>query len=167
MPITPRPSESKSDFTLPDEGVYTVQFVDYEGPMPSTFDRTKENIMLQFEIVDDDDFEGSKIKQYFGWSMHPTMSKLYPFICALYGKKIGDEDQVDLDELIGTRVNGTVIHIEKPDKNNPSQMVTFARLASVAPIRRKRPAAEPKPAPKPEPEYDEEQADDEEWPESA
>lgn len=160
MAKLPSPAQSQSEFVLPEEGVYTVELVDYDGPKPSTFDVDKETIELHFAIRDDDDYDGVKIRQYFGYTMHER-SKLYGAVKALIGGQIDDDDELDLDDLMGKRALGTVTIKEKPRRDNPAEMARFPRLDAFSPIRKKK-AKKPV---EPEPELDDD--DDEEWPESA
>lgn len=160
MTFLPKPSESQGDFTLPDPGMYTVEFIGYDGPEQSTFDPEKSIVWMRFNIINDDDFQGTEIKQLYGWSMHPTMSKLYPVVKALNGGQYDDDAELDLDDLIGNTMLATVEHIEKASRNNPGEMRTFARITGAAPVRRKK----AKPAPKPPVEDDEfEDDEDDVW----
>lgn len=138
MPTLPIPSESKAEFTVVEPGVYTLEFTNYDGPMTSNYDPDKETIQLEFTVRDDDEFDGSKIKQYYGFTMHPTMSKLYPVVKALLGGTIDDDAELELSDLIGRKVLGTIDTVTKPRKDNPKEMSTFARLVSAAPLRRSR-----------------------------
>lgn len=162
MAFLPKPSESQGDFVLPDPGMYTVEFTEYEGPQQSNYDPNKQVIYLKFNILNDEEFQGLQIKQLYGWSMHPTMSKLYPVIKALNGGTYDDNAELDIDSLIGRTMLATVEHIEKPSKNNPGDKMTFARITGAAAIRRKKKATPPPPPP-----VEDEFEDDEEWEEGA
>lgn len=146
MTTLPKPSESQGDFTLPDPGMYKVEFVGYDGPEQSTFDPEKSIVWMKFNILEDEDFQGTQIKQLYGWSMHPTMSKLYPVVKALNGGTYDDDAELDLDDLIGNLMMATVEHVEKASRNNPGETRTFARITGAAPVRRKKPKPAPKPA---------------------
>lgn len=177
MPALPRPSESTGDFIVPEPGAYNVEFTDFEGPLESTKFPGSQSVKLEFEILDDEEFEGVKIKQYYGWSMHKSRSRLYPVVKAMMGRDIEDDEDVELDDLIGAKVVATLSVGERPDRNDPSKKFTFAQIDSIAPVRKKKQDARPatdstrrparRPASQPEPEFDETQADDEDWPESA
>ena len=160
MATLPKPSESQGDFTLPDPGMYKVEFVGYDGPEQSTFDPEKSIVYLEFEITNDDDYDGEKLRQLYGWSMHPTMSKLYPVVKALNGGTYDDDAELDLDDLIGNLMQATVEHIEKASRTNPGEKRTFARITGAAPVRRKK----AKPAPQPVLEEDD---DEDVWEEAS
>lgn len=157
MAKLPSPAQSQTEFVLPDPGVYTVEFTDYDGPKPSSFDADKETIELTFTIREDEDYEGQKIRQYFGFSMHPQ-AKLYGAVKALVGGEIDEDEELDLDDLLGKRAMGTVTIKEKPRRDNPSEMARFPRIDAFSPIRRKK---------RRQPEPQEEAFDEDEWPESA
>lgn len=167
MAILPKPSESQGDFTLPDPGMYTVELISYDGPEQSMYDAEKSIVWLEFNILNDEDFQGTTIKQLYGWSMHPTMSKLYPVIKALNGGTYDDDAELDLDDLVGNRMMATVEHVEKASKNNPGETRTFARITGAAPIRRKKtkpaPQAKPKAVEADENPYEDDEDDDAVW----
>jgi hypothetical protein len=149
----PKPSESKGDFQVPDPGVYRMEFTSYDEPELSRF--KKENgddawrVKLEFVIRDEEsDFDGSKVMAWFSWSMHPK-SKLYPIVKAMLGREIDDDEEPDLDELIGTHIMGTLDH--KTSKRDDGSERTFANLIAASPVRKKKPslAAPPKKAPAP------------------
>lgn len=134
----PRKSESTGEFITPDAGVYTLEFMGYDDPVPSSFDEDKLRMKLKFEVVDDEEYEGVTVNQWYGVSMH-VRSKLYPVIKALRGGQEIDEDEdINLDELIGARIQGTLDKIEKPDKNDPTRTIEFPVLVAASPIRKKK-----------------------------
>jgi len=163
MAFLPKPSDSTGDFIVPEPGVYTLEFIGFDGPKQSPFDPDKQQIELQFEVVDDDEYTGVKIKKFCGWTMHKTMSALYPIVKGLAGRDIEDDEDFQLDDCIGTKVQGTIVNVTKPSKRNPGEEVTFANIDSVVAIRRRRQAAKPDENAFQMPKNDEA----EEWPESA
>jgi hypothetical protein len=140
MSFLPKPSDSTGDFVVPEPGVYTLEFTHYDGPKQSPWDEEKQVIDLHFEIVDDDEYGGHKMKKTCGWTMHKTMSSLYPMVCALFGREIEDDEDVNLDDVIGVKVDGTIINTRKPSKRNPGQEVVFANIDSIAKKRGRRQA---------------------------
>lgn len=117
-----------------------MEFTNYEGPMLSTFKSDKGEdqyrIKLLFAIRDEDsDFDGQVISAYYGYSMHPTMSKLYPIVKALLGHEPEDDEDVDLDELTGKFIMGT---LDNKTKEKDGQKRTYANLIAASPIRKKK-----------------------------
>lgn len=145
----PKPSDSNADFVIVDEGVYRMEFTKYEGPLESTFRNDdgspKFRVKLFFTIRDDEsDFDGEVVSQYFGYSMHPTKSKLYPIVKAIAGREPDEDEELDLDELLGRIVMGTVGH-DKKVKDGQERI--YANLVSASPVRKKKSAAAPPPPP--------------------
>ena len=124
-------------FGLVDEGNYTAKFTGYTKPEQGRFGMVTR---LKFEIVDDDEFDGSVLEQLYG----VESKKFYNAVKALAGGEY-PEDGGDLDDYIGSQVSITVVQVEKNGD-------TFSNVETVMPSRRKR---KPKPAPQPEPEDDE------------
>lgn len=174
MSALPKPSDSTGDYMLPDPGVYKVVFYDFEGPIDSTRFPGSQSVILKFRIIDDDEYEGIEVKQYYGWSMHKTKAQLYPVVKTLAGRDIDDDENFLLEDLINTEVNATISHGSRPDKKDPTKTFTYAQIDSIAPLRaRRRPAPVADPAPPRaaravDPEFDESAVDSQErWPESA
>ena len=145
----PKPSDSNADFVVVDEGVYRMEFSKYEGPLESAFKNDdgspKFRVKLFFTIRDEEsDFDGETVSQYFGLSMHPTKSKLYPIIKAIAGKEPDEDEEFDLDGLVGRHIMGTVGHTKKV---KDGQEMVYANLTSAAPIRKKKAVATPPPPP--------------------
>jgi hypothetical protein len=144
----PKPSDSSADFIVPDAGVYKMEFTDYDEPTLSKYknERTGEDqyrIKLVFTIRDEDsDFDGVDIYAWYGWSMHPK-AKLYPIVKALVGGEIADDDEPDLDELIGKFIMGT---LDTVTKDSDTGKRTYANLVAASPVRKKKVV---KPAPPP------------------
>lgn len=137
----PKLSLSTGEYVVPEPGSYTMELASYTDPEPSSFDPDKLRFSMTFRIVDDADFEGVEVRQFYGWSMHAS-SKLFPVIRALRGgAEIDEDDEIDLDELIGRKVVGMVEVVEKPRRDNPAEMARFANVVGVSPLRRKKEAA--------------------------
>lgn len=164
MAVLPKPSDSTADFIVPDAGVYRMEFTKYEGPSLSTFKNDKGEdqyrIKLFFCIRDEEsDFDGQAISAYFGYSMHPTMSKLYPIVKALLGHEPDEDEDVDLDELVGKFIMGT---LDNKTKEKDGQKRTYANLIAASPIRKKKAAPKVETSPPPKDEGDELFGDEEE-----
>lgn len=139
MAFLPKPSESTGDFIVPEPGVYTLEFVRFEGPRETTYEgKTREVIDLFFEIMDDDEYAGVELKRTCGWTMHKTRSTLYPIVCALFGREIADDEDANLEDVIGTQVDGTIVNTSKPSRNDPSKTMTFANIDAIAKKRGRR-----------------------------
>lgn len=138
MAFLPKPSESTGDFVTPEPGVYTLEFTRFDGPKISPWDENKQVIDLFFEITDDDEYDGHEMRKTCGWTMHKTMSSLYPIVCALHGREIDDDEDVSLEDVVGTRVQGTITNTSKPSRNDPARTVTFANIDSVVAMRKRR-----------------------------
>lgn len=118
-------------FGLVDEGNYTAKFTGYTRPEQGRYGLVTR---LKFEIVDDEDFEGSVLEQLYG----VESKKFYNAVKALAGGEY-PEDGGDLDDYIGSHVSITVVQVEKNGD-------TFSNVETVLPSRRKKKA---RPAPKP------------------
>lgn len=118
-------------FGLVEDGNYTAKFTGYTRPEQGRYGLITR---LKFEIVDDEDFEGSVLEQLYG----VESKKFYNAVKALAGGEY-PEDGGDLDDYMNSHVS---IVVEQVEKNGD----TFSNVISVAPSRRKR---KPKPAPKP------------------
>jgi hypothetical protein len=144
----PKPADSTADFVVPDAGVYRMEFTDYDEPALSKYknERTGEDqyrIKLVFTIRDEEsEFDGVDIYAWYGWSMHPK-AKLYPIVKALVGGEIADDDEPDLDELIGKFIMGT---LDTVTKDSDTGKRTYANLVAASPVRKKKVV---KPAPPP------------------
>lgn len=167
----PSQNSSTVEFSMPEEGIHKMKLLTYTEPELSQYKSAKGDdkytITLTFQIDDDDsDSDGETITKRVGLSMHPQ-STLYPIVKALMGGEEPEADEeVDLDDLVGSYIMGTITHVTKPSTKNPGTMATFANLTGAAPVRRKKKAqAEPqkpsKPAPKAQTDDDETWDDDE------
>lgn len=137
MPVLPKPSESATEFTIVDKGVYTARFVTFDGPKVSRWDETKQAVEITFQITDDQEFEGVTIKKDYGWSMHPT-AHLYKLVEALAGEGLDPDAEMELGDLLDRRVMITVGHNVKPRRDNPNETIIFNRIDAVGPARRQR-----------------------------
>lgn len=138
--LLPRKSESTGDFVVPEDGIYTMELIGFDEPVESAFDPEKQRIKLKFQIVEDEEYDGVEVHQWYGLSMH-IRAKLYPVIKALRGGEDIDEDEeVDLEDLIGKKIQGTLEQITKPRRDDASQTATFANLVAASPLRRKKTA---------------------------
>lgn len=161
----PKPSDSGSDFVVPDAGVYRMEFTDYDDPVLSTFKKQNGDdqyrIKLVFTIRDEEsEFDGAEVFAWYGWSMHPK-AKLYPIVKALLGRDIEDDEEPDLDDLTGKFIMGTLDNVTK---DTDSGKRTYANLIAASPVRKKKTDAKPAPkAAKPEPEPVADEDDDELW----
>jgi hypothetical protein len=132
----PKPSNSTAEFTVPDAGVYKMEFTDYDEPAISQYKKKNGDdqwrIKMVFTIRDDDDYEGEEIWAWYGWSMHPK-AKLYPIIKALLGREIEEDDEPDLDDLVGKHIMGTLDNVTKTTENGTR---TYANLIAASPVRK-------------------------------
>lgn len=142
----PKLTKSTGEFKVAEPGVYKMELVSYTEPVEDRFNPDRQRFSMTFSIIEDvqgdDEFAGCEVRQFFNYSMHER-SKLVPVVQALLGGAEIDEDaELDLDDLIGRRVIGTVVISEKPRRDNPAEMARFANLASAAPIKKKKADAE-------------------------
>lgn len=136
--LLPRKSEATSEFIVPEDGVYTLELIGFDDPVASSFDADKERIKLKFAVIDDEEYDGVEVHQWYGVSMH-VRARLYGVVKALRGgADIDEHEDIDLEDLIGKKVQGTLEQVTKPRRDNPEEKVTFANVVSVAPIRRKK-----------------------------
>lgn len=147
----PKPSDSNADFKVPEPGVYRMRLTDYDEPVVSTFKKKNGDdqyrIKLVFTIEDpESDFHAEEIWAWFGWSMHPK-SRLYPVVKALLARDIDEDEEPDLDDLVGKAIMGTV---DNTTRTVDGMEKTYANLVAASPVRRKKGDAPPKPDPKPE-----------------
>lgn len=151
----PKLSTSTGEFVVPEPGIYKMELLSYTEPTPSAFDPEKLRFSMTFAIVDDEEFEGAEVRQFFGYSMH-AKSKLLPVIKALLGgAEVSEDDEIDLDDLIGKRIMGTVDVTEKP-RTDGMGTARFANLVAAAPLKRKK-LAEETAAPKRKSAWDDEE----------
>lgn len=90
-------SEYAGDFVLPEVGMYTFKLVE-KGPdekMLPKYDKTgeKKRARFYFEIIDDPDYKGQRIMQFFTISFNEKAA-LTPFIEAGIGRKLKGSDRV-------------------------------------------------------------------------
>jgi len=125
---------SGGDFVLPEEDTYTLKLVDKDPdePVAAEFNKTgkpKFRAKFKFEIVDDDDFGGTVINQFYTISLNEK-SNLLPVVRALVGRdleptdRIGWEDGVWTDDagnefsvvgIGGKKMKATIKHEKKED----------------------------------------------------
>lgn len=142
----PKISSSTGEFKVADEGAYKMEFTAYTEPSTDRFNENRMRFMMTFTIVEDmegdTEFAGCEVRQFFSFSMHEN-SKLRPVVQALMGgAEIGEDDELELDELIGRRIIGTVTHSLKPRRDNPTEMARFANLGSATPIKKRKTTAD-------------------------
>jgi hypothetical protein len=158
----PAPSASTADFIVPDAGVYKMEFTDYDEPILSTYKNEKTGeakyrIKLVFTIRDEEsEFDGADIYAWYGWSMHPK-AKLYPIVKALVGGEIAEDDEPDLDDLVGKFIMGTLDTVTKDSEMGKR---TYANLIAASPVRKKKKVVKPAPPPVVVLEGDEDDDDD-------
>lgn len=151
----PMVTKGGSDYKVPEPGIYKMELLAYSDPVASKFNEDKTRFSVTFGIVDDDDFDGAEVRAWYDYDMNEG-KKLYKLVRALMGgAEIGDDDEIDLDALIGKRIMGTVDVVEKP-RNDGMGMAKFANLMAAAPIKRKK-VAEETAAPKRKSAWDDEE----------
>ncbi len=159
MTKLPSQNSSVSDYSMAEEGIHRMRLTEVSDPILSQYKKTngddKWQLKLTFQIDDSEsESDGETLNHFASISMHPK-SSTYPIVKALLGgQEIDPDAEIDFDDLIGRHVMGTVTHVQKPSRNNPGQMATFANITGFAPIRRKKKTADAtpdkpaKPAPK-------------------
>lgn len=149
----PKVADSQAGFVIPDAGVYKMEFTDYDDPVLSTFKSTSGNdqyrIKCVFTIRDEDsEFDGVEVFAWYGWTMHPK-GKLYPIVKALLGRDIEEDEEPDLDDMVGRFIMGTLDNVTKTGSDG--QPRTYANLIAASPVRKpktnKAKPAAPPPAP--------------------
>jgi hypothetical protein len=125
-------SGSTASTATPTEDTYIWEFVDYEdlGERPAYQDDTKLSyqILASFRIVnydydpdeDEEDWNGYQVREYIAYAKanadgtnykeiwNAPKAKARPFLHALAGREIQDGEALDLDELLGKRMKGTL-----------------------------------------------------------
>ena len=120
MPIMAAPSQGQ-DFEVIDEGFYAFELTGIREPRtednPFKPGSTRTSVALEWTCRDDDDFDGVMVLNFYTLSLGTAdyPSKLRPFVAALIGRAITDDDEegFDLEELIGGRLRATVRHYER------------------------------------------------------
>jgi len=126
------------DYEMPDEGVYIFELTNAGETRtePDIFNEGKERttIPLEWTIRDDDDFDGTMVRQYYTYKIgNPDYpSKLRPFVIAIVGHDIQDGEDVDVYAMVGSRIQATIKH--KPNKSG----VMRAHIEAPVPIRKKK-----------------------------
>ncbi len=113
-------------------GVYQAKFTKYYGPKDGRWGQV---IDAEFEIVNNDEYEGQKVTWNF---IGITSKKMNILVSALNG---GEYDEIDLDEFINTRVKITVDEVEK-DGSLYSNVINVKPSARQAPPKKARPVVE-------------------------
>ncbi len=126
------------DYEMPDQGVYTFELTLVNEPRtePDIFNEGKERttVCLEWTIRDDDDFGGTMVRQYYTLKLgnNDYPSKLRPFVKAMLGRDIEDDEEVDLDGMTGKSIQATITH--KPNKAGAMR----AHIEAPVPIRKKK-----------------------------
>lgn len=158
MPTIAKSSQT-TDYPVPDEGVYVFELKAVREPTtaPNTFPgregTMRTSVPLLWVVRDDEDFGGMEVLNFYTLTMGNTQmpSKLRPFVKAMLGREIDDEnDAIDLEGLVGRRIQATVSHYTK---NNGT---IGAKLESPIALRKRR----SKPAPEPVAESDDDPFED-------
>jgi hypothetical protein len=141
------------EYQLIDEGFYVFELTQVREAKaednPFKKGTMRITVPLEWTCRDDDDFAGETVLQYYTLSLGSAEypSKLRPFAAALLGRAVTEQDEdegVDLDDFVGTRIKATVKHYTKQDGS------VGAKLESPLPIKRRseKPKAEaPPPVP--------------------
>ena len=145
------PQDSPSGSYDFEPGVYKGTFVSYDGPKPSPKFANSEIIILEYES-EDMDFSGN-LNALYSYSMKDG-GPLHKAISAIAGHTIAADEEIDLDDLIGTEIMLTISENKKTGKNG--QEMSFPKIDSVSPIRARKTRPAPKPAPVVEEDDDEE-----------
>jgi len=129
-----------TEYELPPIGVYQFELVEKgeDQPVAEQFDPTgtKRRARFQFQIVDDEDWEGAKIGVFYNLSLNEK-SYFLPVVEALLGRTLGATERVGWEDdasqgVVGIghrRMMGTLKHDVKQDGR------TFGRIESPFPIR--------------------------------
>ena len=133
MPVQLKYSSSKDfqgngDWVLPDVGFYTFELTDVREPRtePNPFKEgeMRTSIALEWTIRGDEEFDGVDFLNFYTLSLHEK-ANLTPFVLALRGGKAFEEDEdLDLEEYIGRKIQGTITHREKKDKSGFRPIIT-------------------------------------------
>jgi hypothetical protein len=157
--VTPlNPKHDEVEYTIIDEGSYTFELTKAREPRtePNPFEPGKErtNVLLEWTCRDDEEFADETVFQFYTYSLGKEAypSKLRPFVEALLGKKLTDDDDEDisLPTLEGRRITATLKHTRR--QNGGIKMVLESPLAP----RKKKKAVAPPPV-----EDEDEDGDDE------
>lgn len=112
---------------LVDPGVYTAKVVGYMDKDEGQYGPT---VTFQFEIMDDDVWDGEEVTGLCNSKRLTEYTKMYKWLTTMgFDLDVGGE--IDLDDTIGSEVSITVEH--KPVKSG-----TIASVVDINPIRRRK-----------------------------
>ncbi len=109
--------QSGTDWVLPDEGFYTFELTGVREPRtePNRYkpDEMRTSVALEWTIRGDEDYEGVNFLNFYTFSLH-DLATLTKYVKALRGGQPFEEDEdLDLEDLIGKRIQGTIVHRKK------------------------------------------------------
>jgi hypothetical protein len=140
----PRRNDAEpAPYRLPDKDFYTLEFVKYDEPTLSAYlDKATGDypwrIRLVFAVRDDDDFAGVEVSKWVDVEVNSLdKGSIYHVLAALDpdNEPQGGEP---LDDYLGKTCKGEIVHVTKPSKVNPGQMLTYANVTGLKPLKRRR-----------------------------
>lgn len=148
LEVPTRQDVEPGEYYVPEEGYYELVFTKYDEPVQSNFKDKRTNdygqrICLYFEVDEEgEEAHGYEFRTWWNFDMNAELgSSMYHPLKALCG---GEEpNRKRLDDYLRLRCGGTVKHVKKPSKNDPTRTVTFANIDALSPLKKKRRAAPP------------------------
>ena len=140
MLIASKNSVPERTYPVPEPGPYTARLVGWSEPEPSKYaDRDTGEypmvVKLRYAILDWDegDFEiaSKKVDPRF-----PDGKELSKHLKALLGRTPDDDEEIDLEALIGKRVGIVVVHNDTGER-------TYANIDTIYPEKKAKKAAAP------------------------
>lgn len=125
--------QSGGDFAVYEAGVYEAELASYEDAGMGQFGKPR--VRLNWALVGEDGQAGTDtIPSWVSQVLSPN-STLYQVVCALTGvSKLEEGEQVDLDELLGSRCQISLTRVPRKEGDGERNNV-----AAYSPIRRRGP----------------------------
>ena len=116
----PSVQNSNRSFEPIPDGVYDLEITTISDPFDSTFDgKTKKQVIIEFTIVNDADYQGEKIREYYTISMH-EQAKMYGLAKAVFGASLDKTKSIRPSWLMNKRIRGL---IETPEPRDDGRRV--------------------------------------------
>lgn len=134
-------SDYNPDTELIPEGVYTFELAakGEDEPVNPTYDPSgkKKRAKFTFVVVDDEDYEGKLVHQWWNISLHER-APLRKVVDALMGGRLDKDTRVTAEKLLGRRMKATLRH--EPSKSSPDKI--YPKLESPLPLRKRKSATD-------------------------
>lgn len=126
-----------TQYELVPEGPYVLELVGKgeDEPVAKEWNPTgkKMRARFTFKVVDDPDYEGKTVSDFFTISLHEK-APLYGVVKALLGGKVPADVRITKELLIGKRMQAMVEH--RQSKSNPDR--SYAKINAPTPVRQRK-----------------------------